>query len=106
MFVLRYVPNVVKEEYVNVGIIMVGEGFAEVRFAPDWRRVLVLDPDADIDLLTGLTVEIQQKLRGQPQEMLREMQDSWSNTVQLSPGKGYVTDDPATEIETLASKYL
>lgn len=108
MFLLRYVPNVAKDESVNIGLMMVGGGFAEVRFASDWKRVLALDPDADIELLTALTLEIRGKLQtpGQPEEMLRNMEESWSNTVQLSPPKGYVTDDPLKEIEILVSQYL
>jgi hypothetical protein len=108
MFLLSYVPNVVKDESVNIGLIVVGDGIAEIRFATDWKRVLALDPDADIELLTALTLEIRAKLQtpGQPEEMLRNMEESWSNAVQLSPGKGYVTDDPAKEIGILASQYL
>ena len=47
-FLLRYVPDAVKEEFVNIGVVMVGggtdAGYADVRFTRDWRRVLCLDP--------------------------------------------------------------
>jgi hypothetical protein len=108
VFLVSYVPNALKDESVNMGLLMVGGSFADVRFARDWKRVLALDSDADIELLSALTLEIREKLRdlGRPEEILRRMEDSWSNSVQLSAGKGYVTDDPAKEIEILASQYL
>ncbi len=62
-FLLRYVPNVVKDEFVNIGVVMVepgakGGGFAEVRFTRDWRRVRCLDPQADVEMLEALEREI------------------------------------------------
>jgi hypothetical protein len=108
VFFVRYLPHALTGSFVNFAVIMAGDGFADVRFVPDWQRVLALDPEADIDLLTALTLEIRDKLRepGQLDEMLCKMEDSWSNTVQLSPGKGCLTEDPASEIETLKSLYL
>jgi hypothetical protein len=55
-FLLRYVPDAVKNEFVNIGLVMVepganGDGFADVRFTRDWRRVRCLDPQADVDML-------------------------------------------------------
>ena len=48
-FLLRYVPDAVKDEFVNIGVVMVepganGGGFADVRFTRDWRRVRCFDP--------------------------------------------------------------
>src|ERR1035437_7287908 len=53
-FLLRYVPDVVKQEFVNVGVVMLEEGeggFTDVRFTRDWRRVRCLEPEVDIELL-------------------------------------------------------
>ena len=41
-FLLRYVPDAVKDEFVNIGVVMLepganGAGFADVRFTRDWR---------------------------------------------------------------------
>ncbi len=46
-FLLRYVPDAVKDEFVNIGLVMIeaganGDGFADVRFTRDWRRVRCL----------------------------------------------------------------
>lgn len=108
VFLVSYAPHLLKDECVNIAVLMVGEGFADARFARDWQRVMAFDPEADIELLTALTGEIRDKLRdiGELEEMLQRMQDSWANAVQLSIAKGCLTGDTATEIETLASQYL
>jgi len=38
--------------------------------------------------------------------LLRRLQDSFSNLIQLSPVKGCLAEDPAAEMETMASMYL
>ncbi len=112
-FLLRYVPDAVKDEFVNIGLVMVeaganGAGFAEVRFTRDWRRVRCLDPQADVEMLAALEREIRGQL-ATPQNrevLLRRLQDSFSNVIQLSPAKGCLAEDPVQEIEGLASMYL
>jgi hypothetical protein len=108
VFLVSYLPHSLKDERVHIAVVMIGDGFADMRVARDWRRVLALDPGADIELLAELTREIREKLQasGQREEMLRKMGDSWSNAVRLSPGQGCLTANPASEIETLAAEYL
>ena len=107
VFLMSYLPHALKDERVNIAVLVIGDGFADMRVARDWNRVLAVDPEADTDLLTALTRDIRDKVRsGQREEILFTMQDSWSNTVQLSVGKGCLTSDPASEIESLASEYL
>jgi DUF3037 family protein len=112
-FLLRYVPDAVKDEFVNVGLVMVeaganGAGFADVRFTRDWRRVRCLDPQADVEMLAALERDIRGQLTtAQNREvLLRRLEDSFSNVIQLSPVKGCVAEDPAKEIEAMASMYL
>jgi hypothetical protein len=46
-FVLRYAPDAVKNEFVNIGLVLLPPaGSAQVRFTRDWSRVLCLDPEA------------------------------------------------------------
>ena len=112
-FLLRYVPDAVRDEFVNIGVVMVepsesGSGFADVRFARDWRRVQRLDPGADVEMLETLEREIRGSL-GEVKDreaLIRRLQDSFSNAIQLSPTKGVLADEPALEIEALASLYL
>jgi hypothetical protein len=112
-FLLRYVPDAVKDEFVNIGLVMVepganGGGFAEVRFTRDWRRVRCLDPQADVEMLEAMEREIRGQLRqtGDRELLMRRLEDSFSNLIQISPAKGCLAEDPAVEIETMAAMYL
>src|SRR5580658_2367510 len=114
-FLLRYAPNILNEEFVNIGVVLVepetaqGRGveerFAEVRFTRDWRRVRRVDPRADVEMLEALEREIRGRLRTTKDRevLLRTMEDSFSNTIQLSPLHTCEVEDPAREIEELAS---
>jgi Protein of unknown function (DUF3037) len=112
-FLLRYVPDAVKDEFVNIGVVMVepganGSRFADLRFTRDWRRVRCLDPQADVEMLEALEREIRGQL-GEAKDratLLRRLEDSFSNVIQLSPTKGCLAEDPTAEIETMASIYL
>jgi hypothetical protein len=117
-FLLRYVPDAVKDEFVNFGLVMVEAGpngnganqhrFADVRFTRDWRRVRCLDPQADVAMLEALERDIHGQMReAQDRDaLMRRLQDSFSNVIQLSPAKGCLAEDPTREIEALASMYL
>jgi hypothetical protein len=112
-FLLRYVPDAVKNEFVNVGLIAweaggQSGGFAEVRFTRDWRRARCMDPQIDVEMLNALEEEIRGRIadvaaRG---ELFEKIKDSWSGVVQLSPAQHSVTENPAEEVQVLASLYL
>jgi hypothetical protein len=94
-FLLRYVPDAVKDEFVNIGVVMVDpganeRGFADVRFTRDWRRVRCLDPQADVEMLEALEREIRGQLATthDREALLRRLEDSFANVIQLSPVKG------------------
>jgi len=112
-FLLRYVPDAVKDEFVNIGVMMLepganGADFADVRFTRDWRRVRCLDPQADVEMLEALEREIRGQLReSHDRELLfKRIEDSFSNVIQLSSAKGCLAEDPAKEMAALASIYL
>jgi Protein of unknown function (DUF3037) len=112
-FLLRYVPDAVKDEFVNIGLVMIeasanGAGFADLRFTRDWRRVLCLDPQADIEMLQALESEIRKQVVEvrNCESIMRVLNDSYSNLIQLSSTKGCLTLDPSQEIEKMAKMYL
>jgi len=110
-FLIRYVPDLVKGEFVNVGVALVegSSGFADVRITRDWRRVRCLDPDADVEYLQALEEEIRQVLRSSVEldrAFIYEKLPDWaSNGLQLTPMQGVVTDSPQEEIGRLADMY-
>jgi hypothetical protein len=112
-FLLRYVPDAVKDEFVNIGVVMVeaganGRGFADVRFTRDWRRVRCLDPQVDVEMLEALERDVRGQLATTHDRaiLLRRLEDSFSNVIQISPAKGCLAEDPVAEIEVMASLYL
>ncbi len=110
-YLLRYVPIAVRDEFVNIGVILVEPdhaGFGEVRFAPDWRMAERIDPQADIEVLQAMERYARKQFQDPETRalFLRKMEDSFSNLVQLSPMRACLAEDPAREIEALASFYF
>lgn len=110
-FLLRYVPDAVKGEFVNFGLVMIESpkaGFADVRLTTDWRRLLCLDPQADIGMLQAMQRDIRTRVVDvrDCESVMRWLNDSFSNLVQLSESKACLTEDPAKEIEAMAGIYL
>lgn len=108
-FLLRYVPDAVKNEFVNVGLVLLAEDSApEVRFTQDWGRVQCLDSQADIPLLESLGAELREQLRTSEDRnsILKRIQDSFSNAVQPSESKACLAEFPAKEADELARLYL
>ncbi len=112
----------VKQEFVNVGVVMLEEGedgFTDVRFTRDWRRVRCLDPEVDIELLQSYEDELRRLLQSRAAEVInyklpmsrREwlldlMQQSFSGALQLAPMQGVLTESPQAELGILARAYL
>jgi hypothetical protein len=112
-FLLRYVPDVAREEFVNIGLVMTesggdGGGFAGVHFTADWRRARCLDPNVDVEMLETLGREMERRLNDVQQRalLLHEMMDSYSTSIQLSPIWQCVAEDPAKELKDLAHKLV
>lgn len=110
-FLLRYVPDAVKQECVNLGVVLLeGEGgFAGVRFAKDFGRVQCIDPHADLEWLGSLEHDLSGKLAAgdtSRKELLKRIEDAFSNAIQMSESKACLASDPAAELESLARIYL
>jgi hypothetical protein len=112
-FLLRYVPDAAKEEFVNIGLIMTesggdGGGFAGVHFTQDWRRARCLNPDVDVEVLDALAREIQTRMANVHDRalLLHEITDRYSNAVQISPVRQCLTEDPAKELKELAASLI
>jgi hypothetical protein len=121
-FLLRYVPDVVKGECVNIGVVLLEEGesgFTGVRFIRDWRRARCLDPEVDIELLESFEADLLHRLESRLPEiinyrgpmsrrewLLAQMQQSFSGALQLTAMTAVLTESPAAELGKLAQTYL
>ena len=121
-FVLRYVPDVVKGEFVNIGVVLLEEGddgITDVRFTRDWRRVRCADPEVDVELLESYEEELRRLLQSNAPEvinyrgpmsrrewLLAQMEQSFSGALELAPMQAVETESPAAELGLLARMYL
>lgn len=108
-FVLRYVPDSVKDEFVNIGVVLLAgkAGYAGVRFTRDWARVRCLDSQADLEMLQSLEEDFSRRLAtGTAHEIIGKLEDSLSNSLQMTSPKALLTDAPEQELGRLATYYL
>jgi len=113
-FLLRYVPDAVKGEFVNFGLLALengaeGSSLVDVRFSKDWGRVQCLDPQVDLDVLEALQREIRQEigLTRDRAALLRRMEDSFSGVVQISAVMPALTEKIAlAEVDDVARMFL
>jgi len=111
---IRYVPDAVRNEGVQIGVILreQGHAHAEVRFTRDWRRVRCLDPDADTALLEGMEGELRRRLAAEPAgeaarvDVMRILEESLSLNVQMSEPKGYLAESLPAGMEELMRLYI
>jgi hypothetical protein len=115
---VRYVPDAVKNEFVNIGVVVrgpnsgpgTGPGTTAVQFTRDWSRVRCVDPDADLALLESLEEEMRARLEhgsGNALEkpMWEMLDDSLSNSIQMSEAKGCLAVSVRAEAEELLRMY-
>ena len=115
-FLIRYVPDVVKGEFVNIGVLLreAGAGAnvrAQVKFTQDWSRVRCMDAEADIGLLEALEQEIAARLRmgaspRDPKTVMEVLEDTLSNSLQITEAKATLAENLATEMELLLRLYV
>lgn len=122
---IRYVPDVVKGEFTNIGVILrearsetsqdpeAGrKAVTQVRFTRDWRRVRCIDPDADTELLESLEEEIASLLISEatgpaPQKpLIFLLSDTLSNSIQITEPRACLAESFALELEQLMRLYI
>ena len=112
---IRYVPDVVKGEFVNIGVLLREAGSARVetriKFTRDWSRVRCMDADADTSLLEALEGEIGLRLRTgtsprDPKSVMEVLEDSLSNSVQLTEPRATLAENMTTGMEELMRLYV
>ena len=118
-FLIRYVPDVVKGEFTNIGVLLREAGKPEtaaaaarplqLRFTRDWSRVRCMDADADIAMLEALESEIEARLRmsaNDPKPILATIEDTFSNSVQMTEPRACLAESVAAELDLLMKMYV
>jgi hypothetical protein len=116
--VLRYASNLVRDEWVNIGILVFDPDTGERRLRmiegqDEFARVRRLHPAADDDLLRALRDDLEDRLEsaanggpGDWQELLAKWDDTLSNALQLAPQIGLLAQDLDAEVERLYADHV
>ena len=117
--VLRYSPNLVRDEWVNIGVLLFEPETGERRMRliesqDEFARVRRLHPQADEELLRGLRDDLEDRFQvvaGAPenggwQKLLAKWDETLSNALQLAPQKGVFAADLDAELERLYADHV
>ncbi|MGB6877820.1 MAG: DUF3037 domain-containing protein [Candidatus Acidiferrales bacterium] len=111
--VLRYTPNLIRDEWVNVGILLEDprKQVARARLIEDDAEILRvrrLHPNADDALLRALPAAFQAELAatGASAVWIEKMEQTLSDTLQLSPRKAVMSEDFDAELERLYHNHV
>jgi hypothetical protein len=130
--VLRYVPNLVRDEWINIGVLVFDPQTRERRLRmieepEEYARIRRLYPSADEYLLRTLRENLEDRLaaaselfiRNEPKtqttqeidipdwmKLLNKWNDTLSNAVQLAPQKGVHAEDIDAETERLYGDHV
>src|SRR5271154_1125763 len=126
--ILRYTPNLVRDEWVNIGVLVYDPQSGERRLRliaeqEEYARLRRLHPEADESLLRALRDNLEDRFdsfrsSNGPgsngggsggsvlQELLRKWDDTLSNAIQLAPQKGVISNDLEAELERLYGDHV
>jgi hypothetical protein len=121
--ILRYVPNLVRDEWVNIGVLVFNPETGERRLRliedqDEYNRVRRLHPWADEALLRALRDNLENRLDtgGRTnggddseipwQRVLSKWDETLSNALQIAPQKGVLADDLDAETERLYADHV
>lgn len=121
--ILRYTPNLVRDEWVNIGVLVYDPQSGERRLRlieeqEEYARLRRLHPEADEALLRVLRDNLEDRFDSYRssngggsngsalQELLRKWDDTLSNALQLAPQKGVVSNDLDAELERLYGDHV
>lgn len=110
-FLVRYVPDPVRGEFVNIGVMLREAGGAapQIRFTKDWARVRCADPDVDVEMLEALEQEMQRRVlehREDTPHVMKTVEDSFSNMLQITEARGVLAETMPAELDRLMALYV
>jgi hypothetical protein len=116
--VLRCVPRVQREEFVNVGVVLYSQDadFLDAAWRLDEARLRALAPDLDLEAVAAALETVCRVCRGETGGGLPELgglgkRFGWlsaprSTVVQPGPVHGGLTADPRAELEALVDRLV
>jgi len=107
--VVRYAPNLIRDEWVNVGVVLFEPLTGNIRTrlvqeAAEFARIRRLHPETDENLLRNLGSLFEPPPNGErPSSLawLAKLEDTLANTVQLSPRRGLLAENMDVELDRI-----
>ncbi len=118
--ILRYTPNLIRDEWVNVGVLLedaapvngkrpARRAVRLIEESSELARVRRLHPAAEEGLLRALAVEFEARLNAPESEVstyLEKLDQTLSNVLQFSPQKGVLAGDFDAELDRLFREHV
>lgn len=112
--VLRYAPNVIRDEWFNVGILMLDPASKRlearmIESDSEFARLRRLHPTADLNVVRALQSEFNRQiaaLEGDSQQYVEKLDSTLSNVLQLSPQRAVLTENFDAELDRLYRDYI
>lgn len=110
-FLVRYVPDVTREEFLNIGVFVHSHDkeFMDCLFTDDFRRIKRFHADADTALLRELQSHFEQQIKEHEHNLegfIQEMQESYSNLILVTPPRACLSSQPEAQLEELFARYV
>ncbi|RJP24477.1 MAG: DUF3037 domain-containing protein [Candidatus Abyssobacteria bacterium SURF_5] len=122
--IVRFVPDFVKGEFVNVGIVLEcrERRFVDFHFSSDLARISRIFPNANVDIVRGIAKDLRKRLGRSGEEyyadlfrssstqeadtFLAKLLHDYSNHIEISQPKASLCDDPEEELKKLFQMYV
>jgi Protein of unknown function (DUF3037) len=107
--ILRYMPNQLRDEWVNIGVLLQETSGARramrlIEEPAEFARVRRVHPEADENLLRSFYPEFDARLRASVKDVelyLEKLDQNLSTVLQFSPPKGLLADNFDAELDRL-----
>ena len=114
---LQYVPDPLRNEFVHIGVLLQEQAATgspvHIRLTHDWRRVRCMDANADTALLESMESEFRLRFaedsgsgRAPGIDLMQRLEESLSNSVQMTPPKGYLAESLPAGMDELMRLYV
>ena len=109
--IVRYVPDLVREEFVNIGVLIWARADTQppvIRFTQDWTRLRNLANDVDTDMLQALEEDLSRALADAPgvDSLINLIQEAFSGNLQTSSERGRAAESMNGLAEELMTLYV
>ncbi len=110
-YIIRYVPDVIREEFINIGILVFDQSVTRaslIKLTEDWTRLRHLAQDIDVEVLQALGEDLTRRLAEDPESesFINLMKDSFSGNLQISSERSRAAESMNVLADQLMELYV